>query len=104
MTYHLHASDGDIGHVQDFLVDEETWAIRYMVVNTSNWWMGHRALIAPQWIVGLNWDDNVVSVDLTRDAVRNAPPYTPGMQLDRDKEIAIYKHYGKTGYWHDGTK
>jgi len=103
MTYHLHASDGDIGHVEDFLVDEETWAIRYMVVNTSNWWMGHQVLVAPQGIAGIDWDDNIVSVDLTRDAVRKAPTYEAGMQVSRDEEIAIFEHHGKRGYWHDGT-
>ena len=42
MDYDIEASDGDIGHVQGMLVDEQTWAMRYMIVNTSNWWIGHR--------------------------------------------------------------
>ncbi len=49
MTYHIQATDGDIGHVEGLLVDDQTWAIRYLIVNTSNWWMGHQVLIAPQW-------------------------------------------------------
>ena len=102
MTYHIHASDGNIGHVQDFLIDEETWAIRYMGVNTSNWWMGHQVLVAPQWIAGFNWEDNIVAIDLTRDAVKTAPPYEAGIQLSRDEEINIFNHYGKAGYWLDG--
>ena len=52
--YHLHATDGDIGHVASYLIDEETWAIRYLVVDTSNWWMGHKVLIAPEWISGVH--------------------------------------------------
>lgn len=47
--YHVHATDGDIGHVADLLVDDHTWAIRYMIVDTSNWWGGHHVLVAPPW-------------------------------------------------------
>ena len=49
------ASDGDIGHVDGYLVDERSWAIRYLIIDTSNWWSGHRALIAPEWIESVNW-------------------------------------------------
>ncbi len=55
--YHIRASDGDIGHVQGLLVDEETWAIRYIIVDTSNWWLGQQVLIAPRWIEGVSWSD-----------------------------------------------
>jgi hypothetical protein len=99
MDYHIEASDGDIGHVQGLLVDEETWAIRYMIVNTSNWWLGHQVLIAPQWIKNVNWTEATVSVDLTRQAVKDAPPYDSTAQLDRTQEIGIHEHYGRPGYW-----
>jgi hypothetical protein len=39
--YDVHASDGDIGHVSGMLIDDATWAVRYLVVDTSNWWVGH---------------------------------------------------------------
>ncbi|MEO8281450.1 MAG: PRC-barrel domain-containing protein, partial [Ideonella sp.] len=48
--YHIHATDGDIGHVDSLLVEDESWAIRYLVVNTSDWWLGHQMLVAPPWI------------------------------------------------------
>jgi hypothetical protein len=86
-----------------FLVDENSWAIRYMIVNTSNWWLGHQVLIAPQRITRFNWDDNVVTVDLTRDAVRNSPPYEIGMHINRDEELRIYRHYCKTDRWPPGS-
>lgn len=75
--YHVEASDGDIGHVDGMLVDDETWAVRYLIVNTSNWWLGHAVLIAPQWIKGISWSAATLSVDLTREAVKDAPPYDP---------------------------
>ncbi len=102
--YHIRASDGDIGHVQGLLVDEETWAIRYIIVDTSNWWLGHKVLIAPQWIQDVSWPDAKVSVNLTRQAVKDAPPYDPTVPLDRSQEIGIHKHYGRPGYWVDEEK
>lgn len=77
MSHNIHATDGDIGHVQGLLVDEETWAIRYMIVNTSNWWLGHQVLIAPQWIKDVSWSDATVSVNQTRQAVKDALSYDP---------------------------
>ena len=97
--YHIHASDGDIGHVQGLLVDEQSWAIRYMVVDTSNWWIGHKVLIVPQWIQDVSWSDSKVSVDVTRQAVQDAPPYQSEVQFDRVREADIYKHYKRVGYW-----
>lgn len=97
--YHIQATDGEIGHVQGLLVDDETWAIRYIVVSTSNWWLGHRVLVAPQWIKDVSWSDTAVSVDLTRQEVKDAPPYDAAEELDRKQEAGIYKHYGRPGYW-----
>jgi hypothetical protein len=101
--YHLHASDGEVGHVDGFLVDDETWAIRYLVINTSNWWLGHQVLIAPQWISGLHWSDRSVTVDLTREAVKAAPPYDPSADLDRQQESGLYRHHGRPPYWQTGS-
>lgn len=102
--YHIQATDGDIGHVQGLLVDEETWAIRYIIVDTSNWWLGHQVLIAPQWIQDVSWSDATVSVNLTRQAVKDAPPYDSAAQLDRKQEMGIHEHYRRPGYWVDEVK
>ncbi len=99
MGYHIEATDGDIGHVQDLLVDEETWAIRYLIANTSNWWLGHQVLISPQWIKNVSWSEATVSLDLTRQAVQDAPPYDSTTQLNRKQEAGLYDHYGRPSYW-----
>jgi len=96
MKYHTRATDGDIGHVHALLVDDETWAIRYLIVETSNWWLGHQA---PQWIDDVSWFDRKVSVDLTPQAVKDAPPYDAEVSLDREQEMGIHEHYGRPGYW-----
>ena len=104
MKYGIEASDGRIGHVQGLLLDEETWAIRYLIVDTSNWWLGHQVLIAPQWIKSVSWPDHTVVVNLTRQAVKDAPPYDSAVTLDREGEVRLHKHYGSAGYWADETK
>ena len=97
--YHVMANDGEIGHISGYLVDELSWAIRYLVVNTSNWWMGHRVLVAPPWISGVHWSDKTVSVDLSQEAVKASPVYDPRALLDRAWERHLHQHYGRTGYW-----
>jgi len=97
--YDIHAVDGDIGHVTGFLVDDETWAIRYLVIDTSNWWVGHKVLIAPPWIKGVHWLDQTVAVDLSRESIMNAPPYDSAADWGRDQELILFKHYGRNGYW-----
>jgi uncharacterized protein YrrD len=99
LNYHIDAIDGDIGHVQGFLFDDQSWSIRYLVVDTNNWWLDHEVLVAPQWIGDVSWLDATVSVNLTRQAVKEAPPYDSTTQLDREQESDIYLHYGRTGYW-----
>lgn len=97
--YHIHATDGEIGHIAGYLVDEETWAIHYLVVDTSNWWLGHKVLIAPVWITGVHWGNETVSVDLTRESVKGAPVYDPDVTWSRDLDRGLYGHYGRAGYW-----
>jgi len=99
LSYHIHASDGEIGHVQGMLIDRQTWAIRYIIVNTSNWWVGHKVLIAPQWIKDVSWIESMVSINLTRQKIKDAPSYDPAIQVDRSHEVSIYKHYGNMAYW-----
>jgi len=96
--YHLHATDGDIGHVSGFLIDDETWAIRYVLADTSNWWLGHQVLIAPEWITGVQWPDATVSVDLSRASVKGAPSYDPDKDWGRERDVSLYRHYGRTDH------
>lgn len=97
--YQVHATDGDIGHVSGFLVDDDTWAIHYLVIDTANWWGGHKVLVAPQWIKAVNWSDQSVTVDQSRQSIRNAPTYDPSADWSRDQEVALNTYYGRSGYW-----
>jgi hypothetical protein len=99
--YGLRAADGALGHVEDFLVEDLTWRIRYMVVDTRNWWPGKRVLIAPQWIEEVSWQDSAVFVALSGDTIRSAPPYDPSRPVDRAYEQSLYAHHGRPGYWQE---
>lgn len=104
MHYHVEASDGAVGHVQGLLLDEDTWAIRYLVVDTGNWWLGHKVLIAPKWIQGVSWSERTVSINLTRGAIKDSPAYDPAGTLHRHEEIKLHDHYRRNGYWADKVK
>lgn len=99
MRYYVHATDGDIGHVQGMLVDDRTWAIRYMVVNTSNWYLGHKVLIAPEWIQDVYWQESKLNVAITRQAVKDAPAYDEASTLEREQEASLYQHHRREAYW-----
>ncbi len=88
--YHVHATDGDIGHVEGLLINEESWAIQYLIVNTSNWWLGHQVLIAPEWLDHVSWAESMVYLDLTREAVKTSPPHDPAALLEREHETALH--------------
>jgi len=75
--YHLHATDGEIGHVEDFIVDDENWTIRFLVVDTTNWLPGKKVLLSPQWINRVEWADSSVHFDLTRESVENSSEFNP---------------------------
>jgi hypothetical protein len=93
--YAIHARDGEIGKVSDFLVDDEVWNVRYLEVDTGNWLAGSRVLLAPAWVDSIDWEAGVVRVQLDCAAIHSAPEYSPGRLLDRDYEIRLFAHYGK---------
>jgi hypothetical protein len=84
--YHVHASDGEIGHVDDVLLDDAGWAIRYLVVDTKNWWSGRKVLISPTLVQGFDWHQRRLNVDADREAVAASSPYDPSVPLDRDHD------------------
>ena len=99
--YHIHAADGEIGHVEDFIIDDETWAIRYLVIDTRNWWPGKKVLISPRWIERVSWGERLVFLNLSSETIKQSPAYTEESLLTRDYETKLYGHYNRQGYWID---
>ncbi|MEP7243889.1 MAG: PRC-barrel domain-containing protein [Gammaproteobacteria bacterium] len=102
--YQLRAADGDIGHVHGFLLDEKSWALRYLVVETSSSWSNHLVLISPEWIDDVSWEERTVTTNLTQQAVKDSPPYDVTAPLDREAEARIYRHYRFNPYWRDDMR
>lgn len=97
--HHLQARDGEIGHVDDFIIDDETWAIRYLVIDTRNWWPGKKVLVSPQWIDRVSWTDSKVFVSLNRELIKDAPEFVNEMAITREYETMLHAHYQQPGYW-----
>jgi len=97
--YQIQAKDGDIGHVAGMMFDDKQWTIRYLALNTSNWWLGHALLIPPQWAVAIDWASAKVLVPLQRQTLQDAPHYNSELLVNRELEHDIYRHYGRPAYW-----
>jgi uncharacterized protein YrrD len=97
LKYRIHARDGDIGHVEDYMIDDETWSIRYFEVDTRNWLPGKKMLIPTSAIQNVSWENAKVFVDLTRQVIKDAPEYHPGDQLQADYEKQLQEHLARAG-------
>lgn len=97
--YHVAAKDGDIGHVDDFLIGDDGWVLRYLVIDTRNWLPGKKVLVAPAWTKGIDWGAKKLLVDATRETIKQAPEYESGMAIDENLERRIFQHYGRKPYW-----
>jgi len=97
--YAIDTPDGEIGHLDGYILDDETWAIRYIEVATRNWWPGKKVLVSPAWIERVSWAESRVYVGLSRDAIRNGPEYTESVPISREYENQLYFHYGLPPYW-----
>ncbi len=92
---HIEATDGEIGHMEDFMVDDETWAISYLLVGTRNWLPGKKVLVSPKWIKHLCWEKSNIQVDLTRDAIKDSPEFDPRKPVTPEVEGKLHDYYGR---------
>jgi uncharacterized protein YrrD len=97
--YRIFATDEHFGHIADFIVDEVTWKIRYLAVNTGDWWPGKKVLMPPDWIVQVNWLDRSVLVDVSREQIKNAPEWHSDQLIDRGYEEQLYRYYVRQTPW-----
>ena len=97
--YHINARSETFGHLEDMLFDPETWSIRYLVVDTRNWWPGPPVLVSPEWVHEIDWTGRTISFDIEAERIKASPQYDPAMALTRDYEIALHQHYSRRGYW-----
>jgi PRC-barrel domain len=96
--YHVHASDGELGHVENLLADDANWDIRYLVIATRSWWPGKIVQLAPYAVTDVDWLDRQVKLNVTRDQVRSAPAWDPLAMTDEVGEQQWRRHFGWPGY------
>ena len=100
--YHIGATDGEVGKVTDFLFDNTSWTIRYLVVETGNWLSGRKVLLSPQALQGTDHEKKIFKVNLTIDQVKHSPHIDTENAVSRQQEEELHQHYPWTGYWsHD---
>jgi hypothetical protein len=75
--YYVAATDGDIGHVEDLLIDDARWAVRQLVIDTRNWLPGKKVLVGPERLRSVDWGEQHIVLDLSRDQVKASPEYDP---------------------------
>lgn len=99
MGYHVSARDGEIGHVEDFIVETTSWTIRWLVVDTRNWLPGRKVIVSPDWFKTIDLGGKTIGVDLDQEPIKNAPEFRPHAAVNRDYEGELYDYYGRPTYW-----
>ena len=97
--YAIRATDDSIGQVDDILLEEDGWIVRYLVVDTGTWLPGRKVVLSPNWVNEISWADRSVLVNVTRSEIESSPAYNPGAELGREYEDELHRHYGRKGYW-----
>ncbi len=97
--YDIQGTDDAIGYVEDFIVDDQTWEVRYLVIDTGSWWLGKKVLIASRWATRVSWDDRKVHVDLSRQVIKAGPEWDPSTPITREYEERLHGYYRRPPYW-----
>ncbi len=97
-NYGVHATDGDIGHVENMLVDDESWGVRYLIIDTSNWWFGTRVLISPFSVREIRYEGSRILLTMTKAVVKGSPAWDPLNQIEREEQKRLHAYYGWPGY------
>jgi hypothetical protein len=97
--YAIQALDNHFGHIAGFIMEEQNWAIRYLVADTRNWLPGKKVLLPAHWISSVSWGESRVYVDLDMETVKRGPAYDATQAITREDETTLFAHYGRAPYW-----
>jgi sporulation protein YlmC with PRC-barrel domain len=98
-SYHIAAKDGEIGHVEDFILDDDNWAIRYLVIDTRNWLPGKKVLVSPRCIAAMDWAQGKVHINLSREGVKRSPEYDSSKLISHEYETLLDQYFNQPNYW-----
>ncbi len=94
LGYSIQASDGEFGHVEDFILEDNTWKFRYLVIDSKNWLPGKKFLIDVDWVEAFDWEQQSASVGISRSTIENAPVFDPHEPINKDDLENLYDYYG----------
>lgn len=97
--FKIAATDGELGHVRDIYFDDEKWTVRYFEVDTGGWLSGRMVLLSPAAVAGIDWDEDLLRVNLTRQQVQDSPGLDSALPVSRQHEMALSRYYGTPHYW-----
>jgi hypothetical protein len=92
--YYVRTRDANIGHVADFLFDDGSWRIGYVVIATGSWWPGRHVLVPVTWIEGVSWAANTLDVGLHSETVKLAPEYDGSRPPSPEYLTRLAAYYG----------
>ncbi len=92
--YTIHATDGIIGDVEDFIVNDNSWKLEYLVVDTGHWFPGKKVLISPKLVKEIEWDTSEVIINVSEADVKNSPEYEPGEAISESYAANLQNYYG----------
>jgi len=96
--YRIHAADGEIGHLENFLIHSTSWSIAYLIVDTRNWWPGKHVLMSPHAVKEIDWSERRIQLNVTRDKVKASPPWDPLAMMNQADMSRLDAHYGWPGF------
>lgn len=91
--YTIKAADGEVGEIADFIIDDDAWEIKFLVVDTGNWFTGKKVLLSPGWIKEIDWINSSIVVKASVDAIKNSPEYDHGKPLSELYETELNEYY-----------
>ncbi|MBU2583313.1 MAG: PRC-barrel domain-containing protein [Alphaproteobacteria bacterium] len=98
-SFEVTCEDGKIGYVHGLLIETTNWSVRYLIVDTGHWLPGKLVLLSPLAVDRIDWEDQVVTTDVTEVGVKNCPPYDIDSEISREYEAFLHDHYGWPKYW-----
>ncbi len=91
--YMIHETDGNIGEVEDFIIEENSWKIVFLVVDTGTWLPGKKVLLSPNLIRNMDWVTSTVTVNASKEQIRHSPEYDPGKLVSDDYQRKLDDYY-----------
>jgi len=94
----VHATDSEIGNISNFLVDDETWMIKFIVVEAGKFLKAKKILLSPEWIAKIDWEYKAFTVNINAEKINNSPEFDPNKLFQKECEEVLYDYYGNPHY------